>query len=32
MGGYDLDSGDTTWKSHYGQKQGRDMKSMSLHG
>ena len=31
VGGRDLDFGVTTWKSHYGQERGRDMKSMSRH-
>ena len=31
VGGRDLDFGVATWKSHYGQKQGRDMKLMSGH-
>ena len=32
VGGRNLDFGVATWKSHYGQKRGRDMKSMSPHG
>ena len=31
VGGRDLDFGVATWKSHFGQKQGRDMKLMSRH-
>ena len=31
VGGRDLKFGVATWKSHYGQKRGRDMKSMSRH-
>ena len=31
VGGRDLDFGVATWKSHYGQKRGRDMKLMSRH-
>ena len=31
VGGRDLDFGVATWKSHYGQEHGRDMKMMSRH-
>ena len=31
VGGRDLDFGVVTLKSHFGQKRGRDMKSMSRH-
>ena len=31
VGGRDLNFGVATWKSHYGQEGGRDMKSMSRH-
>ena len=31
VGGHDLEFGVATWKSHCGQKRGRDMKLMSRH-
>ena len=31
VGGCDLEFGVATWKSHCGQKRGRDMKLMSQH-